>query len=223
MDANQPNNGITESVYDIHKSHVFSSTDKVKHPQGFYIDQIVDYAHTSIPEDEASSIRCATFKSLNNTCKFIAAKEDIPESKVYPALRMIGYNIRYHNMKCDKSDNLYNLGNMVKQCILTVSPSMIEFATGNTIFKDVSSVQYRMRKDVIAISMKDAEQYGIKVSELNLYNVLEGINTLVSNEPDYILLRDKRLFKSVLEYFGDIKSMIDYKYGGIHAALSKWG
>jgi len=217
----------TDDVYQAHRDKVLNIEDNNpdiinrKYPAGYYIKQIKDYAHTSIPEEDASRVRCMTFSPLINACKFIAANEDIPESKVYPALRHIGYNIRYHNLKCDNPDNLYNLGGMVKKCVLTMEIPLIEFATGNTIFKELSSMQYRMHKDDIAIAMKDAEYCGIKVSELNLYNVLEGINVLILNEPDYILLGRERIFKSVLLYFADIKLMIDYKYGGMEVALSK--
>lgn len=219
-------NNTVDSVYQIHKDKVQSgvSSDaltEIQYPQGSYTQQIIDYARTSIPEDEASRVRCATFRSLDNVCKFIAAKEDVPESKVYPALRYIGYNVRYHDMKCGKADNLYNLGDVVKQCVLTMHVPLIEFATDTNIFKDTRSVTYRMQKAVIAITMKDAEQYGIKVSELNLYNVLTGINTLVFNEADYILLRDERIFKMALTYFADVKSIIDYRFGGMKVALSR--
>ena len=171
--------------------------------------------------EDASRARCGTFKSLNNICKFIAAKEDIPESKVYPALRMIGYNIRYHNMKGGDLDPLHKIGDVVKECILTADTAMIEFATTDSMFDNITSAQYRMRKDVIAIAMKDAEHSGIKVSELNMYNVLEGINTLVLNEPDYILLRDERIFRTPLELFGDIKNKLQWKYDGLKTSLSE--
>lgn len=214
----------TESVYQTHRDKILGSrsaqTD-VHHPQGYYIDQIVDYAHTSIPEDEANRVRCGTFTSLKYICKFIAVKEDIPESKVYPALRYIGWNIRYHNMKCGKPDILTELGKHVKECMNTGHMSLVAFVMNDSnIFSDTSSALYRMRKDTIAITMKDAEYCSLKVSEMNLYNVLEGIDTLILNEPDYILMRDKRIVRAPMDIFHDAKDMLRWKCAGLEGILN---
>ena len=194
--------------------------DELRHEQGFYIDQIVAYANLQIKEEDAGRVRCATTKSLDRVFKFIAVKESIPVTKVYPAIRYIGYNSRYHNMKTNLLDPLYSLGDAVSKCINTADVDMIDFATEDSvIFENTVTSLYRMKKDAISITMKDADQYGIKVADVNMYNVLEGLDVLMSNEPDYILLRDKPLFEYPMATFDSIKRLIMFKTIGLNALL----
>jgi len=87
------------------------------------------------------------------------------------------------------------------------------------MFGDTASAQYRIRKDAIAVAMKDADHCGIKVAELNMFNVLDGLDVLLSKEPEYILLRDKRIFVSPMERYDDIKNKLRFKIGGLTSIL----
>lgn len=190
------------------------------HPQGFYIDQIVEYARTSIREDDAGHARCSTFRTLRYLCKFIAANESIPESKVYPALRYIGYNIRYHRMKNGNLDPLHEIGAVARDCVLTRNMALIDLASSQRLFLDTNSTTYRMNKAAIAIAVKDADISGINLSELNLYNVLEGVNTIIENEPDYILLRDDKIVRDPLDVFKETKDLLKFKLVGMKSMLN---
>ena len=89
----------------------------------------------------------------------------------------------------------------------------------NIAFDGVKSVNFRIHSDAIAIAAKDAQASGVKVSELNLYNTLEGLKLLVDNEPDYILMRDEPMFTKPLDDFVSMKKSIRYKWLGIKAIL----
>lgn len=144
-----------------------------------------------------------------------------PESKVYPALRLIGYNIRYHNLKCNNPDPLYDIGKLVRECVLTAKVPLIEHATKATdIFVGVNTRKYRISENDISISMMDANYAGIKVSELNMYNVFEGINTLILNEPYYNNVRNDRLVSEPMILFDDIKVKLVIRYNELKATLS---
>lgn len=192
-----------------------------RYPTGHYIDQIVGYAHTSIPEDESGRVRCNTFRMLNHLCKFIAANEDIPESKVYPALRFIGYNVRYHRMKSNDPDPLQEIGKVVKECVLTRDVALMGMLENSRIFQDTISTVYRMPSDAIAVAMKDAEHSSVQLADLNLYNVLEGVSTLLDNEPDYVLLRDDRMFAASMDVLMDAKNMLQHRCVGLKAILGE--
>jgi len=184
----------------------------LNYPQGFYIDKIAEYAKTVIDEADAGRMRCGTTKSLTRMCKFIAVSENVPVTKVYPALRWIGYNSRYHDMKNDEADLLYGLGDRVRRCTLTTRVNVIDVATDNVnLFGNTTLSQYRVQKDVLAIAEKDADHAGIRLRDLNLYNALEGLEVLVSKEPEYILLRDTDLVQLPLKEFLNIKDMVQLK------------
>ena len=194
--------------------------DEFRHPQGFYIDQMKAYATTKIKEEDAGRVNCASFSSLNNVCKFIAMNDDIPVTKVYPSLRYIGYNNRYHDMMNGAPDMLYEMGDSVKQCVFTLNPYLIDFATEDiNLFGNTTKSVYRIKADAIAVSMKDAERCGIKVSELNMYNVLEGLNVVMSNEPDYMLYLEDRIFKKTLAMFDEVKHNIHSKTEWMKAGI----
>lgn len=212
------NSGTTESVYQTHRDRI--SADRVYKPNNTLVEQIKTYAGTKIVEDDAGRVNCASFKSLNHVCKFIAANEDVPVTKVYPSLRMIGYNIRYNDMKNNNPDMLYEMGGLVKRCVLTSNPNAIDFATNddNLFGRTLKSV-YRIREDVIAVAMKDAESAGIQVSELNMFNVLEGVDALTSMDADYALMRDNMIFRKTLLAFDEIKQSIRWKIGWMEAGI----
>lgn len=193
---------------------------ELDHPQGHYIDQIIAYANLVIPEAETSSMRCASTRIFDHVCKFIAANENVPVSRVYPALRYIGYNYRYHTMKNDSPDPLYEMGETVKRCILSGNIDIMDFAVhDDVLFVDTKSSMYRVKKSVSAVAIKDAGEYGVRVSQLNLYNALTGLDVVVSNEPDYILLREMQIFIDPLKSFDKIKRMINLKTIGLKTML----
>jgi len=125
-------------------------------------------------------------------------------------------------MKTDNPDGLDVLAENVKKCMLTIDSNLIDCAA-SYIFQSTSTEVYRVEKKTVAITTKDANRYGIRVSDLNLYNVLEGVNVLLANEPDYIVLRDKQIFESVIGVYGEIQSMIRFKNIGLDAILKSCG
>lgn len=211
-----------DAVYQAHRAKILGmQTNHTKYRQRHFVDQIVEYAHTKISNEDASNVRCGTFESFNIACKYIAAREDVPEFKVYPALRLIGYNIRYHNLKIGTSDVLYCGGSIVRDCKLTGNVSMIKASSMERAFTGISSMVCRMRTDAVAIAMKDAEYCGVKVSEMNLYNALEGLNTISTNESAYIAMRDTRILRDPLDIFSDIKMSLRCRYDGLKPSLAE--
>lgn len=195
--------------------------NELHHQQGFYIDQIQAYAKMQFPSDETGSVRCATFKDFEYVCKFISANESIPLARVYPALRYIGYNNRYHDMKCDNPDPLYEMGDLVKQCLLTSHRNTMDLATeDHHLFGNTTVSIYRIKSDAITVAMKDANACGVRVGELNMYNALEGLDVLMSNEPDYITMRDTSIFEDTLSTYIKIKETLRWKLGILSAGLN---
>lgn len=196
--------------------------DELHYPQGHYLDQIHAYATAQLANEDAGSMRFGTFRKLDHVCKFIAVNEDVQTSKLYPALRWIGYNNRYHDMKNSNPDGLDVLADNVKKCMLTIDSNLIDCAS-SYIFQSTSTEVFRVEKKVVAVTTKDAKRYGIRVSDLNMYNVLEGVNVLLNNEPDYIVLRDKQIFDVVINVYNEMQDMIRYKNIGLEAILKSCG
>lgn len=180
--------------------------------QGTIVEEIHDYAKTQIPEDEATRTRCGTFRELTFVCDGIAAIEGIPKSKVYPALRMIGYNDRYRNYKAGNPDLLVQMAELVKRCNATMEEAIQEqLVDENKLFNVGNVVMYRMSKPAMAIAGKNADLYSIRTAELNMFNVLRGIEVLVETEPTYMLVSEKDVMKRTLERFFKLKKRIELR------------
>ena len=182
-------------------------------PQGYYIEHIKEYAHTPIPVEESGTTNFATFKEFDYVCKVIASREKIMGyTKIAPALRVIGYNNRYHNMKTGNPDALYEMGDLVQECTATGDGGIVPYATSNVgLFNGIHSVKRRINTNAISIAQKDAYRAGIEVSELNLYNALEGLEVLVSNESMYMIARKEMYFNAAISKFESIKQYLQAK------------
>jgi len=189
--------------------------------QGDLINEIKAYSNNKVLEDDAGRVRFATFRSLDKVCAFISMNEDIPKSQIYPALRLIGYNDRYRNYKAGNPDLLVQMGKLVRLCILTANHHVMNrVIDDNDIFETDKTIVFRVAKPSIAVAAKNADKYGIRVSELNLFNVLRGFELLMSNEPNYILLADSKIFRRTHELFFDLKESIAWKSSMMEAMLS---
>lgn len=192
-----------------------------RYPQNHYIGQIIEYAKTKIPAEESSIVGIKTFKSLNQVVKYIATKEGIRETKVYPALRMLGYNKRYSDMKRGNPDGIYAMSDLVNIAVMSLNPSLMDEAMNyRTLFDDMRTKNFRIHKSAIEVASKDADESGIEINSLNLYNVLTGLELLVNEEPDYIRVRDERIFAAPMVIFGDAKDTIRHKQIGLEAILA---
>ena len=113
------------------------------------------------------------------------------------------------------------MSDLVKQCLLTTHRNTMDLATEDQrLFGDTAVSVYRIKSDAIVIAMKDANACGVRVSELNMYNALEGLDVLVANEPDYIIMRDNSIFEDTLGAFVKIKETLRWKLGILSAGLN---
>ena len=172
----------------------FTESGTVAH-HGLIIDQIKSYANTSIKEEESMSVRCSTFNDFDVVCMFIAANENIASSRIYPALRLIGYNDRYHQFKLTGSDLIEDRSSLIQRSILSMNDGIINIvADHKDIFRETTKKVHRINRNAVAIANKTSDRCRIRVSDLNLYHALCGLRMLVDIEPDYILLQDKERF-----------------------------
>lgn len=186
----------TDSVYEKHKA-------RVRDPQGSYIDQMKAHDQKEIPNDEAVTMNCATFTYLTSILNLIGEVSEIREDRVYQALRMLGYNKCYHEMKM-KGDIFSQIGEIVKVCKVSGDTGKMLVAQKKVeLFVDVKTKKYRVTKSMYEVAIKQAGKGGINTSHLNLYHVLHGLKVLIENEPDYILMADIPIVKNALERLYD--------------------
>jgi len=237
MTDNHSGNSVTDdSVYRAHRDKILSEdrnnnpvthTDSYNyHPDkesdGTVLEQIIEYAHLEIPAEDSAPTRCATFDALDYICGIIAAKERIKRTRIYPALRMIGYNWRYHDMKNGNPDALYGMGERVQTCMISADPGLVSYVSHSKgLFTGTRSVQYRMIRESMGIAMDDADDAGVTLSELNLFNALEGLTRLVENSTTYRDLRDNLFFDETLTMFSFIKRRLIAKRDTIERIV--WG
>lgn len=220
MTENNTGVSVTEDVYQAHRANVLGDRQQYREPIGGYIEQIHAYANTRISAEESRTVRCATFNELDFVCDGIAAMEEINPTRMYPALRLIGYNHRYHNMKCGDPDPLFEMANIVKSCRVLFKSNITRYANTNDVaFGETRTAVFRMHSDAIAVTDKDARYCGIRVSQLNMFNVLDGINVLIENEPDYTLLKDNEMFNQIVSRYTEIKQALRWKVESLKHVL----
>lgn len=191
---------ITESVYQVHRDRILSAptTDDFEHlAVGEYIEQMKESAITKIANADAASMKCATFNDFKFVCNFIGVQENIVRDRVYPALRLIGYNKCYHKYKTDGSDIFSDIHTLTSRCATSFDKDAMWFASrGHSFFIETTMKVFRVHKQVATIATKRANECSIRTVDLNLYHALYGLKVLMENEPEYILLRDKNIFAS---------------------------
>lgn len=188
----------TNSIGDVQIRPAYD-TEPDRKPQGFYINQMKEHATTEILNDDATSVRGSSFSDFTYVCNYISACENIRRDRVYLALRMIGYNMCYHEAKENGGDIFSDLTELIDVCSKSIDRATMRISSENyTIFDDVKDKPYRILKTVNAVIKKQSIECGIKTADINLYHALRGLKVLVDNEPDYILLADAEVFVDAL-------------------------
>jgi len=188
---------MSDQVYEQHKAKINGDRqDSPRHEQGHYIEAIKAYARCQIEEKDATRARCMTLKSAERVCHYIGIQEgELLPTKVYGGLRVIGYGKRYHDMKTGNPDELHGMVGCISDCFDTCDIDLIDKIDDGALFRDTISKTFRVDSKSAGEAAKEAQECGIHQSELTLYNVLTGIEILLSEEPHYIDRIDERLFR----------------------------
>lgn len=211
----------TESVYQTHKARIEAARNDV--PVSGIVDQIKTYTNTKISNDDVGYVKCSTIDDLDIICGFISANENVIQSRVYPALRLIGYNDRYHQFKLDKHILFEDRAVLIKRCKLALNRNIVEMMSTTTdVFKGTRKKTYRIDKMAVAVTVKDAERYNIKTSDLNLYYALHGLRILVANEPDYMLLKDHEYFVGALTTLSHAEDSVKWNIQTMETMLDNY-
>lgn len=204
----QNNISSTNSIGDVRIREAYDSAPTRKQPD-FCIARMKEYANEPRTRDDSGSTKCATFEAFDYACAMVETISGIPHTKIYPGLRDVGYTIRYSDMKSDNPDALWDLGEVTTKCMATLDPGVMPFIRNSEgLFTDMKSVSYRINDSVIAVTAKEAVRAGVKVSELNLFNALAGLELLTVTDPDYFLLRDHLYVDESLTKFESIKKRL---------------
>ena len=204
--------GEIDAVYQAHKIRIATGR------QVTIIDQMKDYTRTKIRRDESATMNCGTHKHISILCKHISAHDGIKYTRLYPALRMIGFNHRYHEYKLGRSDVLYDISTIVNKCYMSTNPYIIDYISNDVLtFGKMQTTKYRFLDTDIGIATTESYNCGIKVSELNFYNVLAGINVLISNESYYRDIVDTPIVRPLVKSFRDINEMLQDRLSSLNA------
>ena len=178
-------------------------------PPDYCINLMKAYASTKRTRDDSSVVRCATFEEFDGACELIEIVSTIPFTKVYPALREVGYNMRYTDMKNSNPDALWDLGDVVYRCKLLRDDGLKPFLKmSRGLFTNTVDASYRMSTPTIGETGTWARKAGIKISELNLYNALSGLELLTQTDPDYYMLIDDKDVKESMHKLGNIRDLL---------------
>jgi len=204
----------TLDVYAAHKNRIRGiQSNTSNYPQGYYTEQLKEFATKKIANIDAASLKCAMFNEFGFVCNFISVQEGITRDRAYLALRMLGYNRCYHEYKLNGSDIFSDIHILTSKCITSFDQdAMIYARSGHPFFAGTFIKVFRVDRQTAAISVKRASECSIKTADLNLYHALYGLKVLTDNEPEYILLRDKNMFtSSLLALDRSNKSLLKHK------------
>jgi hypothetical protein len=176
------------------------SSEPDRKPQGFYIDQMKSHANIEIAEEDAARMRCSSFREFDFVCRNITATTGIRKDRVYPSLRMIGYNWCYHDLKSNMGDVFSEIEERIRtsDMVLNYDAMMQSETPRDFITTKMYRRVYRVTKPVREVALKQAEPCKIKTSDLNLYHAMSGLKVLIDNEPDFILLRENEIVEDVM-------------------------
>lgn len=178
----------------------------------FCVEQLKTYANTPRTREDSRKVNCATFGAMDQACRIITQVSKIPATKVYPGLREIGYTVRYADMKAHNPDALWELAEITDKCMDMLDPGLMPYlASSNGLFEETHTVAYRINESSIEVAKKDALSAGVKISELNLFNALSGLELLTQTDPNYALLLNHLYISECLSKLDFIRRRLDAK------------
>jgi hypothetical protein len=159
------------------------------------------YGRAKIEEDDSARMQCASFTALDFVCRYITANEGIRKDRVYPGLRLLGYNWCYNEKMSNSGDDVFTEIAELRRTsdvILDYTSMTLSIETRTLIDGSLNRKLFRVAKPVQKLAIDCADSVGIRTSELNLYHAMYGVKVLVENEPDYILLRENEIIEDVM-------------------------
>ena len=202
---------MSDAVYEQHKANVAGKVryEKPREEDGAILDELIKYSYATLTAEESDPAWCATFEAFDYVCKIISARSGVKITRVYPGLRAIGYNWRYHDMKTGNPDALCGMGERVKTCMMGGDPGIMPFVSNSKgLFTGTHNVQFRVSRKAMGIADDDASDAGVSRAELNLYNALEGLTRLCENSTIYRNMLENLYFDETLTVFSFIKQRL---------------
>lgn len=192
-----------------------------KDVQGTQITFIKKYAKTKIKESDAERMKCSMIPELTKLCRVISDKEnDISQSKIYAAFVVRGINMRYHDMKNDNQDVIYDIIEHVHECINSYDRDLMEFTSHNeTLFDGARSETVRF-ENTIAGRAKKSTKCGIRQSDMNLYNALAGVERFNEEDPNYLPPNGRWIIDDCLSVFARAKRKLRFRDMGLQCILN---
>lgn len=183
--------------------------------------QIKKYAETKIEEKDAERMKCSMIREVDSLCRVISNREcDISQSKIYAAMVVSGMNIRYHDMKNDNQDVLYELGDDVSRCVDTYDRELMEFTEHNdTLFSGANSKTMRFESTIVGRTKKSAK-CGVRLADINLYNALAGVERFDEENPMYLPKAGRWVMDDCLTVFRGAKRKLGFRDMGLKCILN---
>jgi len=188
--SNTEDSLTTKNVYEAHRDKILGNqyNDPAKEPQGYCIEQMKEYAKTVIPNEDATTMNCATFDDFGTIFGIIEDESHIRYDRVYPALRHTGMMKCYSEFKHNGGDVLSDMKECLRTCKRSGKLAARQVADQQSpIFTDMHTRKYRVSKQSNEGAIDLAKSCGINTSHLNLYHALHGLKRLVENSPTYFL------------------------------------
>lgn len=173
--------------------------------QGSYIDKMKRHADEPITRDNASTMRCASFKAFDFVCRYITSTVGIKKHRVYLALRKIGADACYSEFKRNHNKDVFSeIAYLLKveSAQLTYDVMMRSDDYRKIITADTKSKVYNVDDQTSTIVVGMADGAGIRTSELNLYHAMRGLKVLIENEPQFSLIADNEIIEDVMSVLG---------------------
>ncbi len=112
-------------------------------------------------------------------------------------------------MKQGSPDALYELGDLIQLGWDSGKRGLRPFLRMSTgLFTNVRVVSYRAMLTTIGETETTAELAGVKLSELNLFNALSGLELLTQTDPDYYMLIDELEIKESIQKIESIRTRL---------------
>lgn len=189
--------------------------DPSKKPQGHYLNQMKAYANLEIANEDAATMKGASFRAFDFVCKHITRTQGIRKDKVFPGLRLLGYNRCYNAKKSNLGEDIFSeLRRLVYDdgVLLNYATMLRTEVTRSFIDVTMTRKNYRVEAKTQKIALDTADETNIRTAELNLYHALHGLKVLTEEEPAFIMLKDNEIITNVLDVLTRAdQGLIDYR------------
>ena len=178
---------------------------------GGVLDRLHQYVYAHILEEDSARAWCRRSDNVNIICDYIAVREKLRYTRIYPSIVRIGHGMRLYSIK-EEDDLISEVSNRLDELRSSDKREdrAIAMRIGNVKIRfDGDRYKYRFEKTLVAQISECAKKCGANTSDLYLYYFLIGIKELVESEESLYQIAGFKEYKRSMDDLDDINEGLE--------------